>query len=57
VFDIILHSQVNYALKSNLWDAFCKGEEFLYLNCPQKEYKDLLSAVEEMKYILKNNKL
>ncbi len=52
VYDIILHSQMNYAAKTALWDSFCAGNKFLYLVCPEEQNKDVLSAVEEMRSLL-----
>ena len=52
-YDIILHSQINYETKSSLWKAFCENSQQLYMNCPQKEYAEFLSAVEEMRDLLK----
>ena len=50
-FDIIMHSQIGYGVKTALWDAFCANKKFLYTVCPSNEDKEVLSAVEEMKYL------
>ena len=46
--DIIMHSQIGYAVKSALWKGFCENSNFLYLACPAKEDCEVLSAIEEM---------
>ena len=52
VYDILLHSQMDYVTKSGLWYAFKGKNKLLYKNCPQKEYSDILSAAEEMGNLL-----
>ncbi len=52
MFDIILHSQMNYANKTPLWESFCEKSPYLYRECPQKEYKEILSATEEMRDLI-----
>ena len=47
LYDILLHSQMDYVTKSNLWYAFKGKNKLLYKHCPQKEYADILSAAEE----------
>ena len=52
MFDIIMHSQVNYATKSALWKAFCGKEPFLYMACPEKEYTELRTVAEELRDLM-----
>lgn len=47
MYDIILYSQVDYATKTRLWNAFEDKSSFIYTACSQKEYSDLLSAAKE----------
>ena len=49
MYDIILYSQIDYATKTRLWNAFEDKNSFLYTACSQKEYSDLLSVAEEMR--------
>ena len=49
IYDIILHSQIDYAIKTRLWDSFKDKSQFIYTPCSQKEYSELLSAVWEMR--------
>ena len=51
-YDILLHSQMDYVTKSNLWYAFKGKNQLLYKHCPQKEYAEILSAAEEMSRLL-----
>lgn len=55
IFDILLHAQMSYAVKTSLWEAVCRGDGFLYLACPEEEYKAVLSAVNEMIDIIAND--
>lgn len=52
MYDILLHSQMDYTVKSALWYAFKGKSNILYKACPQKEYKEILSAAEEMRNLL-----
>ena len=52
LYDILLHSQMDYVTKSGLWYAFKGKSELLYKACPQKEYAEILSAAEEMRKLL-----
>lgn len=52
IYDIILHSQIDYATKTRLWYSFKDKSQFLYTPCSQKEYSELLSAVGEMRNLL-----
>ncbi|MBR4973676.1 MAG: DUF5110 domain-containing protein [Clostridia bacterium] len=51
-YDILLHSQMDYVTKANLWYAFKDKNKLLYKQCPQKEYSDILNAAEEMGNLL-----
>ena len=52
LYDILLHSQMDYTTKSGLWYAFKGKSNLLYKACPQKEYAEILSAAEEMGKLL-----
>ena len=52
LYNILLHSQMDYSTKSGLWYAFVGKSDRLYKACPQKEYAEILSAAEEMKKLL-----
>ena len=52
MYDILLHSQMDYTTKSGLWYAFKGKSNLLYKACPQKEYAEILSAAEEMGKLL-----
>jgi len=52
LYDILLHSQMDYVTKSGLWYAFKGKSNLLYKACPQKEYTQILSAAEEMGKLL-----
>ncbi|MBO5357931.1 MAG: response regulator transcription factor, partial [Clostridia bacterium] len=51
-YDILLHSQMDYTVKSGLWYAFKGKNQLLYKVCSQKEYTEILSAAEEMRNLL-----
>ena len=51
-YDILLHSQMDYTVKSGLWYAFKGKNQLLYKACSQKEYTEILSAAEEMRNLL-----
>ena len=48
IFDLLLHAQMDYTIKSRLWKAVETNEEYLYLACSSNEYSNVLSAVEEL---------
>lgn len=52
VFDIIMHAQIGYAVKTALWNRFTANDQFLYLSCAEEAYKQVLSAVEEMQSLI-----
>ena len=52
LYDILLHSQMDYVVKSGLWYAFKGKSNLLYKACPQREYAEILSAAEEMRKLL-----
>ena len=52
LYDVLLHSQMDYTTKSGLWYAFKGKNKLLYKYCPQKEYAEILSAADEMGKLL-----
>lgn len=48
IFDILMHSQVSYAVKGTVWQAVERNEKNIYGFCPEQEHKALLGAVDEM---------
>ncbi|HCD82130.1 MAG TPA: hypothetical protein DEQ65_07245, partial [Ruminococcaceae bacterium] len=48
IFDILMHSQVSYAVKGTVWQAVERKEKNIYSFCPEQEHKALLDAVNEM---------
>ena len=52
LYDMLLHSQMDYSTKSGLWYAFKGKNNLLYKACPQQEYAEILSSAEEMRRLL-----
>ena len=48
IFDILMHSQMSYAVKGAVWQAVERNEKNMYNFCPEQEHKALLGAVDEM---------
>ena len=48
IFDILIHAQMSYALKSRLWTAVKSGNNNLYTVCPEEQYKGVLDAIQEL---------
>ena len=48
IFDILMHSQMSYAVKGAVWQAVERNEKNIYNFCPEQEHKALLGAVDEM---------
>lgn len=48
IFDILMHSQMSYAVKGAVWQAVERNEKNMYNFCPEQEHKTLLGAVDEM---------
>ena len=51
IFDLLLHAQMDYSVKSRLWKAVENNDEYLYLACSSDEYSNILSAVEELNHL------
>ncbi len=52
IFDIIMHAQISYDVKTKLWETVMNNEKYLYAACPEKEYSEVLSAVQEQYELL-----